>query len=153
MVGIVLYQPDIPQNVGAILRLCACLDARLHIIGPLGFAWDEKKLKRAGMDYIGMAEFERHDGWADFVQWKRQEMPSGRLVLFSTRGGKDYRDFHFVREDLLLFGQESGGVPDTVRRVADVTLMIPMRPGARSLNVGMSAAIALAQAKAQLEIK
>ncbi len=142
--NIALFQPDIPGNTGTILRTAACLDFRLHVIGPAGFDLSDRALKRAGMDYLEMAALTRHDDWTAFQNWRTSE--SHRLVLFTTSAAEDYRAFPYAPGDILLFGRESAGVPDLVHAAADARVLIPMAPGARSLNlavaVGMAAAVA-----------
>ncbi|HIJ61297.1 MAG TPA: tRNA (cytidine(34)-2'-O)-methyltransferase [Rhodospirillaceae bacterium] len=140
-----LYQPDIPQNVGAIIRLAACFGIPLEVIGPCGFLWDDRRLKRAGMDYLGLAEIRQNASWADFLA--RRE--PGRLILLTTAGDGRHVDFAFRPDDVLLFGRESAGVPAEVHDLADARLRIPLRPGARSLNLSISAAMALAEALRQ----
>ncbi len=142
--NIALFQPDIPGNTGTILRTAACLDFRLHVIGPAGFDLSDRALKRAGMDYLEMAALTRHDDWPAFEAWRKSERR--RLVLFTTKAAEDFRAFAHRSDDVLLFGRESAGVPDLVHAAADARLLIPMAPGARSLNlavaVGMAAAVA-----------
>lgn len=141
---IALFQPDIPGNTGTILRTAACLGFRLHVIGPAGFDLSDRALKRAGMDYLEMAALTRHDDWTAFEAWRQSERR--RLVLFTTKAAEDFRAFAYRSDDVLLFGRESAGVPDLVHEAADARLIIPMAPGARSLNlavaVGMAAAVA-----------
>lgn len=142
---VALYQPDIAGNAGTILRTAACLGFAVDIIGPAGFDISDRNLKRAGMDYLEMAVLTRHDDWAAFDAWRRNEQR--RLVLFTTKSAADYREFAYQPDDILLFGRESAGVPDLVHAAADAGVTIPMRPGARSLNlavaVGMAAAMAM----------
>lgn len=139
---IALYQPDIPGNTGAILRLGACLGLGIHIIGPPGFDLSDRALKRAGMDYIEMAAMTRHDGWEEFELWRRQE--GRRLVLMTTQSATPYIDGSaqtITDQDVVLFGRESAGVPPRVHDAADARLTIPMVEGRRSLNLAMSVAI------------
>ena len=144
---IALFQPDIPQNTGTILRLCACLDVEAHIIEPAGFPVSDRHFRRAGMDYLDEVSITRHDSWSKFEQWRRS---SGfRLVLFSTRGIGTYLDYRYNLADILLFGRESAGVTDEVDAAADARLVIPIKPGLRSLNVAMAAAMALGEALRQ----
>jgi tRNA (cytidine/uridine-2'-O-)-methyltransferase len=143
-----LYQPDIPGNTGTILRMAACLGITVDVIGPAGFDLSDRNLKRAGMDYLEMAALVRHDDWAAFGTWRKVE--SRRLVLFSTRAELSYYDFAFQKNDVLLFGRESAGVPDHVHEAADVRLIIPMPGGGRSLNVALAAAMAAGEALRQL---
>src|SRR5947209_14618063 len=144
---IALYQPDIPQNTGTILRLCACLNVEAHIIEPAGFPVSDRHFRRAGMDYLDQVSIVRHDSWSRFEQWRRGE--GLRLVLFSTKGAMPYLDFTYAASDILLFGRESAGVPDEVVTAADARLVIPIAPGLRSLNVAMAAAMALGEALRQ----
>src|SRR3954469_11535601 len=144
---IALFQPDIPQNTGTILRLCACLNVEVHIIEPAGFPISDRHFRRAGMDYLDQVAIIRHDSWSRFEQWRRDE--SLRLVLFSTKGALPYLDFQYAATDILLFGRESAGVPDEVVAAAEARLVIPIAPGLRSLNVAMAAAMALGEALRQ----
>jgi tRNA (cytidine/uridine-2'-O-)-methyltransferase len=142
-----LYQPDIPQNTGTILRLAACLGAEAHIIEPTGFPNSDRAFRRAGMDYLDLVTLRRHESWAAFETWRRSD--GLRLVLFTTGAEISYLDHLYRPEDILLFGRESSGVPDEVHRLADVRLKIPMRPGLRSINVAMAAAMGLGEAMRQ----
>ena len=143
-----LYQPDIPQNAGALMRLCACLGVALDIIEPCGFLLSDRNLRRAGMDYAQKAQIERHASWERFMA--ARAMPGqGRLVLLTTQAADPYMDFPFRPEDTLLVGRESAGVPPDVHRGADARLLIPMRPGFRSLNVAQAAAMVLGEALRQ----
>ena len=143
-----LFQPDIPQNVGAAMRLCACLGVRLDIIEPCGFPLSDKSLKRAAMDYDGAAEVCRHDGWESFTDGKAGDE---RLVLFTTKAAAPYTAFSFEASDILLFGRESAGAPDFVHEAADARLVIPLRPGLRSINMVTAAAMALGEALRQTD--
>ena len=144
---IALFQPDIPQNTGTILRLCACLDVAAHIIEPAGFPVSDRHFRRAGMDYLDHVTITRHDSWSKFEEWR---IGGGfRLVLFTTKGASSYLDYRYGRDDVLLFGRESAGVPDQVAAAADARLVIPIRPDLRSLNVAMAAAMALGEALRQ----
>ena len=142
-----LFQPDIPQNTGTILRLCACLDVGAHIIEPAGFPVSDRHFRRAGMDYLDLVTITRHDSWSAFEQWRSDR--AVRLILFTTRAGGSYLDYRYSEADMLLFGRESAGVPDDVAATADARLVIPIRPGLRSLNVAMAAAMALGEALRQ----
>jgi tRNA (cytidine/uridine-2'-O-)-methyltransferase len=144
---IALFQPDIPQNTGTILRLCACLDVAAHIIEPAGFATSDRVFRRAGMDYLDQVNLMRHDSWSKFEQWRRET--GSRLVLFSTKGADSYLDYRYKAADILLFGRESAGVTDEVVASADAQLVIPIKPGLRSLNVAVAAAMALGEAQRQ----
>jgi tRNA (cytidine/uridine-2'-O-)-methyltransferase len=139
-----LYQPDIPQNTGALLRLGACLGVPLDIIEPCGFALSDRQLRRAGMDYIDPEGYERHADWESF----RDRLP-GRLLLLTTAGDQPYQAFGYRAGDTLLLGRESAGVPQEVHETADERLVIPMRPGCRSLNVALAAAMVLGEALRQ----
>ncbi len=144
---IALFQPDIPPNTGTILRLCACLDVAAHIIEPAGFAISDRAFRRAGMDYLDQVRLTRHISWAKFEEWRRQR--GHRLLLFTTRGATSYLDFHYGASDILLFGRETVGVTDEVVAAADARLKIPIKPGLRSLNVAMAAAMAVGEALRQ----
>jgi len=147
---IALYQPEIPGNTGAILRLAACFSATVDIIRPIGFELSDKTLKRAGMDYLEIAAIREHADFAAFEAWR---LGAGRrLVLMTTKAETPYTAFSFRRDDILMFGRESAGVPEDVRALADAELRIPIRPEARSLNLGMSAAITLSEAARQLSL-
>jgi tRNA (cytidine/uridine-2'-O-)-methyltransferase len=147
MIRIALYQPDIAQNTGTILRLCACLGLEAHIIEPAGFPVSDRHFRRAGMDYLDQVAIVRHIDWAAFESWRREQ--AARLLLFTTAGTRSYLDQDFRGGDLLLFGRESAGVPEAVHAAADARLVIPIREGLRSLNVAMSAAIAAGEALRQ----
>ena len=143
-----LYQPDIPQNTGAMLRLAACFGLGVDVILPAGFIFDDKRMRRAGMDYIDQVEIVRHTAWNAYLESRNGT--EGKLVLLTTKGDRAYTDFTFSAEDTLLVGRESSGVPEDVAAAADARLVIPMRPGLRSLNVAMAAAIVTAEAMRQL---
>jgi tRNA (cytidine/uridine-2'-O-)-methyltransferase len=140
-----LYQPDIPQNTGTILRLAACLGVGVDVIGPTGFDMTDRALRRAGLDYLGHADITRHVSFEAFLAAPRP----GRLVLLTTHGATTHTAFPFAATDTLLLGRESAGVPDAVHDVADARVRIPVRPGLRSLNIAVAAAIALAEALRQ----
>jgi tRNA (cytidine/uridine-2'-O-)-methyltransferase len=144
-----LFQPDIPQNVGAAVRLTACLGVILEIIEPCAFPLSDRSLKRTALDYGDMARVRRRASWTDFLAADDRE--AGRLVLFTTRGGLGYTDFAFQPGDTLLFGRESAGVPDDVHARADARLVIPIRPETRSLNLVAAAAMALGEALRQTQ--
>ena len=144
---IALFQPDIPQNTGTILRLCACLDVEAHIIEPAGFPVSDRHFRRAGMDYLDQVTIVRHDSWPKFQQWRVEN--GLHLVLFTTKGARAYLDHRYSDTDILMFGRESAGVPDDVAAAADARLVIPVQPGLRSLNVAMAAAMALGEALRQ----
>ena len=144
---IALYQPDIAQNTGTILRLAACFGLEAHIVEPAGFPTSDRAFRRAGMDYLDRVQLVRHLSWAVFEQWRREHRL--RLVLFTTRAQRSYLDHRFAEDDVLLFGRESAGVPEEVHAAADARLIIPMRPGLRSLNVAMACAIVVGEALRQ----
>ncbi len=145
--GIALYQPDIPQNTGTILRLAACLGVPAHIIEPAGFPTSDRAFRRAGMDYLDRVTLVRHASFAAFEAWRQQRRY--RLILFTTAARTSYLDHSFQRDDLLLFGRELAGVPEAVHAVADARLRIPMQPGLRSINVAVAAAMGLGEALRQ----
>lgn len=144
---IALYQPDIPQNTGTILRLCACLGIEAHIIAPAGFPISDRAFRRAGMDYLEAVALVRHSSWQAFEAWRRAER--ARLLLFTTAATLSYLDHRYRADDVLLFGRESAGVPPEVHDAVDTRLLIPMRPGLRSLNVAVAAAMAAGEALRQ----
>jgi len=144
---IALFQPDIPQNTGTILRLCACLGLTGHIIEPAGFDTSDRRFRRAGMDYLDQVTLKRHDSWSKFEEWRNEA--GSRLVLFTTKAARSYLDFRYRSDDVLLFGRESAGVTDEVVAAADARVVIPIRPELRSLNVAMSAAMAVSEALRQ----
>lgn len=139
-----LYQPDIPQNAGSLMRLGACLDVGIDVIEPCGFLLSDRNFRRAGMDYLKSADIRRHPSWEQFRQGF-----GGRLILLTTRGIMAYTEFAFQASDTLLVGRESAGVPDEVHQAADARLVIPLKPGLRSLNVAQAAAMVLGEALRQ----
>ena len=145
--GIALYEPDIPQNAGTVLRLCACLGVEAHLIEPAGFPASDRAFRRAGMDYLDAVALVRHASWREFEAWRRRERH--RLVLFTTAATVSYLDYRFEPDDILLFGRESAGVPQDVHASADARLVIPLRPGLRSLNIAVAAAMAAGEALRQ----
>lgn len=147
MPRLAIYQPDIPQNTGTMLRLCACLGVAADIVDPAGFPWSEAAFRRAGMDYLEQVEITRH---ADFAAFDSARRAAGaRLVLLTTGGSVPHHDFAYREGDVLMVGRESAGVPDAVHAAADARIRIPMRAGLRSLNVALSAAIVLSEALRQ----
>ena len=144
---IALYEPDIPQNTGTILRLGACLGVAVHIVGPAAFPATEKAFRRAGLDYLDHVQVVNHVSFDTFENWRRQE--GRRVVLLSTKASLAHIDLAFRENDVLLCGRESSGVPEEVHRAADASVRIPMRTGLRSLNVAVSAAIVLGEALRQ----
>lgn len=141
-----LYEPDIPQNAGSLIRLGACLGVGIDLIEPCGFLLSDRGLKRAGMDYLKNADIHRHESWAGF---RDGLAPDQRLILLTTRGTMAYTDFVFSPGDTLLVGRESAGVPDEVHDRADARLTIPLLPGLRSLNVAQAAAMVMGEALRQ----
>ncbi|MCW8914896.1 MAG: tRNA (cytidine(34)-2'-O)-methyltransferase [Magnetovibrio sp.] len=146
--NLALFQPDIPQNTGTLLRMCACLDVDADIIEPCGFVFSDKHLKRSGMDYLDMARINRHVSWSAFRQQK-QDVDGGRLVLLTTKSDLSYTDFRFQPGDTLLLGSESTGAPDEVHVAVDARVTIPMAGDARSLNIAVAAAMVLGEALRQ----
>ena len=140
-----LFQPAIPQNVGACIRLSACFGVGLHVIEPAGFRFDDRALKRAALDYGPLGHMTRHPDWDAF----QRDRGPGRLVLFTTKGATPLDEFRFEADDTLLFGSETSGAPDFVHRVVDARVVIPIRAEARSLNLSVSAGIALWEALRQ----
>ncbi|ACK52684.1 tRNA/rRNA methyltransferase (SpoU) [Methylocella silvestris BL2] len=147
---VALYQPDIPQNAGTILRMCACLGLRAAIIEPAGFPVSDRHFRRAGMDYLDHVAIERHVSFAAFDAARRAE--GARLVLLSTKAALPYADFAFRAGDILLLGRESAGAPDEVHRSADARIIIPLADGMRSLNVAVAAAIVAGEAMRQIRL-
>ncbi len=142
---IALFEPEIAGNVGAVLRLCACMGAAVDLIEPMGFAWDDRRVRRTAMDYIDHVAVARHSGFDAF----RSTLTSQRLVLFTTKSQQSAYDFAFRADDVLLFGKESAGVPIEVAEACDARLRIPMRPQVRSMNLATSAALGLGEALRQ----
>ena len=146
-----LFEPDIPQNTGAILRLATCLGVAVDVIEPCGFVWSDRHLRRAGMDYLDHAQVTRHASWTAFLA--AHGAGDGRLLLLTTApAASRLHDFRFATTDTLLLGRESSGVTDAVRAAAYAALRIPMRPGARSLNVALAAALAMGEALRQTNL-
>jgi tRNA (cytidine/uridine-2'-O-)-methyltransferase len=143
-----LFQPDIAQNTGTMLRLCACLGTAAAIIEPAGFPTSDRHFRRAGMDYLDHVRIDRHVSWGAFEHWRAGARR--RLVLLTTKATQPCWDFAFSPGDILLVGRESLGVPEDVHAAADARITIPMQPGMRSLNVAVSAAIVLGEAARQL---
>ena len=145
--ALALYQPDIPQNCGTMLRLCACLGVEASIIEPAGFPVSDRHFRRSGMDYLDAVNVSRHVSWRAFEDWRA---PTGRrLVLLSTSAALPFTDFAFAPNDILMVGRESAGAPPEVHEAADARILIPIRPGMRSLNVAVCAAMALGEALRQ----
>lgn len=141
-----LFQPDIPQNAGTSMRLAACLNLCIDIVGPCGFVLDDRRLRRAGMDYLDHVEWRYYDSWSSF----RQQMAgSARLILLTTRASTPYTDFVFQPDDCLMVGRETTGVPQEVHDTADGRVVIPMQPPLRSLNVAVAASMVVGEALRQ----
>jgi len=150
-----LFQPDIPQNCGTMLRMCACLGVDAAIIEPAGFPVTDKHFRRAGMDYLDHVAIMRHISWASFEAWRTARASSGtprRLVLLSTKASQDYTAFRYEPGDILLVGRESAGVPEAVHEAADARVLIPLQPPLRSLNVAVAAAMVVGEALRQLKL-
>lgn len=145
MINIALYQPDIPQNVGAAMRLCACTGVPLDIIEPCGFPWDQKKIQRAGMDYMDIVDLRRHASWSQF----QGHYPESRLILMTTKTEQSYCDFEFKSGDILIAGRESAGVPEDVHDAVHHHVTIPMAGKARSMNVINATSMILGEALRQ----
>ena len=139
-----LYQPDIAQNCGSLLRLAACLGVAVDVIEPCGFVWSDRHLKRAGMDYLDAVDLTRHVSWEAFLAANES-----RLILLTTKGERRYEDFSYAAGDTLLLGRESAGAPSEVHEAAAARLRIPMRRGLRSINVALAGAMALGEALRQ----
>ena len=143
---IAMYQPDIPQNAGAMIRLCGCMDVPLHVIEPCGFLWHEKKIRTSAMDYYDKVSLTRHTSWESFLDYNQgRGEKSGRIVLMSTKGDAPHYEFSFRRGDILLAGRESSGVPEDVHARADARIFVPMAEGFRSLNIVNASAMILAE--------
>jgi tRNA (cytidine/uridine-2'-O-)-methyltransferase len=140
-----LFEPDIPQNAGALIRLGACLDVAVDIIGPCGFLLGDKGFRRAGMDYLERCEIRQHTSWRAYLEARGV----GRLVLLTSKAALSYTGFAFAADDTILLGRETAGVPDEVHAAADARLRIPLKPGLRSLNVAQAGAMALGEALRQ----
>lgn len=145
-----LYQPEIPQNTGTLMRLCACVGINLDIIHPCGFVFDDRRLRRAGMDYADIATVQHHMSWEVFYAWALKE--KYRLILLDAKAETSYTDFSFQKGDLFLMGQESCGVPEDVFHLIPQRLVIPMVPNCRSLNVSLAAAMVVGEALRQLNL-
>jgi tRNA (cytidine/uridine-2'-O-)-methyltransferase len=148
-VALALYQPDIANNTGTLIRLGACLDTTIHIIHPTGFVFSAKALARAGLDYIDHAAVVEHDSWARFDAWRRQA--GHRLVLLTTKGQQSAYEADYGSNDILMVGRESAGVPDAVAAACDLRVRIPMRQNLRSINVALAATLILGEAKRQTD--
>jgi tRNA (cytidine/uridine-2'-O-)-methyltransferase len=144
VIRLVLFQPDIPQNAGAMMRLAACMGVSLDLVEPCGFPLDDQRMRRAGMDYLEMLDIARHTSWDRF-----RTVKGGRLILLTTAADTVHADFKFQANDRIIVGRESAGVPPEVHDAADARIRIPMRAGIRSLNVAQAAAIGLCEALRQ----
>ena len=147
---IALFEPDIPQNTGNIFRLSACLGIPVDIIEPTGFIFDDKRFKRALMDYIKFINYKSHLDWKEFYQWSQEN--NFRLVLLTTKSKTNYTNFNFSELDIIIFGRESAGVPDYVHNQVHERLTIPMQKGLRSLNISSSVAMVMGEASRQLNL-
>ncbi len=143
---LVLFEPDIPQNTAALIRLAACLGVAIDVVEPCGFLWDDRRMRRVGMDYLAKATVVRHPSWSDF-----QKQAQNRLLLLTTNGTTAYAGFSFRCDDSLVVGRESAGVPEFVHDAVDARLRIPLQPGLRSLNVALAAAMVLGEALRQTQ--
>jgi len=148
MLHLAAYQPDIPQNSGALIRLCASLGTELHLIEPFGFVWDERKIRISAMDYYDLVKITRHSSWETFQEWAKER----RLILLTTKASIPYTEFHFQDEDILMLGRESAGVPDSVHEAIPHRIKIPMHRSTRSLNMAMAGAIILSEACRQTSL-
>lgn len=144
-----LFEPDIPGNAGTLLRTAACLGLPVDVIEPAGFLLTDRRLRRAGMDYLDRVALARHASWDAFLDTWNSGRETGRLVLLTTRGDTAYSDFRFERQDALVVGRETGGVPEEVHQAVDARLRVPMAPGMRSLNVAVAAAMVMGEALRQ----
>jgi tRNA (cytidine/uridine-2'-O-)-methyltransferase len=146
-----LFQPDIPQNTGTILRLAACLEVAVDLILPTGFDSSDRNLKRAGLDYLDRVTIQRHDDFAAFLAWRRETRPAARIVLATTHGATSHIKTAFRHDDILLLGRESAGAPDYVHTAADLRVRIPLTANVRSLNIAVAAAMLLGEALRQTD--
>lgn len=142
-----LYQPEIPQNTGTLMRTASCLDVGFDIIEPCGFVWNDQKLKRSGMDYMQHVDLQKHASWQDFLKFYQGR----RVILIDTHGKHNYLDFHFYPDDVLILGREADGVPQQVYDHCTDTIRISMNPERRSLNVAIAGGIVLGEALRQLK--
>ena len=148
-----LFQPDMPQNAGTMLRLGACVNVEVDIIEPCGFVFSEHALRRYGMDYLELVKYRRHNSWEDFLQYAKEHSDEyGRIVLLTTKSQIPYTEFEFRANDVLLLGRESAGVPESVHQTVDARLTIPMTEVARSINVAVSATMVLGEALRQTNL-
>ena len=147
---VALFEPDIPQNTGNIFRLGACLGIEVDIIEPTGYVFDDKRFKRSSMDYINHIKYKRHLDWEEFYKWSQKN--KFRLILITTKSNKKYIEYQFQKNDILLFGRESAGVPDFIHNIVNEQLTIPMVKKLRSINVSSAVAIVLGEACRQLNL-
>lgn len=143
--SLALFQPDIPQNLGAAMRLCACLGIQLHVIEPCGFPWKDQKIKKSAMDYKALIDIQRHESWDVFSQ----NTSGRRKILMTTKTDLSYTNFKFFPDDILLAGRESSGVPQEVHKASDAKITIPMKGQARSMNVINASSMILGEALRQ----
>ena len=148
-VALALYQPDIANNTGTLIRLGACLGTAIHIIHPTGFPFSPRTLARAGLDYLDHAAVVEHDSWTAFNAWRREQ--GHRLVLLTTKASQSAYALDYERNDILMVGRESAGVPESVAGACDLSIRIPMRPNLRSINVALAATLILGEAKRQTD--
>lgn len=148
MIELALYQPDIPQNTGTLLRLCACWGVKMHLIEPLGFVFNEHKMRRSGMDYIDHVDYTRHANFEAFKDYALQNQK--RLVLSTTKGATFMQNFEFTQNDIILMGRESAGVPDEIHEQSDARIRIAMKKDMRSLNMAVSASVMVSAAMLQM---
>lgn len=151
MIKLALYQPDIAGNVGTIMRTCACLDVELHIIEPCGFIFDMQKIRKAALDYIDYVKLVRHDSFEDFYENEIIKKPENRLVLLTTKTDNSYTDFKFEKNDILVLGRESAGVPQDIADKSHAKVKIMMSGKMRSINVAISGAMVLGEALRQVK--
>lgn len=151
MPRIALYQPDIAQNVGSFIRLCACLNLPLDIIEPCGFPFDMRRIKQSAMDYVEHVDLHRHSSWQAYLDYCQSEFPLARLCLLTTKASTFHHEVAYQKEDILLMGRESAGVPEDVHKRVDIRVKIPLAPHARSFNVVSAATIVIAEALNQTQ--
>ena len=144
---IALFEPDIPQNTGSLIRLSACLSTQLHIIEPCGFPLEDKRLRRVAMDYLDLAKLVKHSSWPRFLDFARAQ--KRRIILLSTKASENYTQFAFRSEDILLLGRETSGVPEAVHKAVDARVKIPLNGEARSLNMALATSMVLGEALRQ----
>ncbi len=149
--NLALFEPDIPQNTGTMMRMAACFGVAMDIIEPCGFALTDKNLRRAGMDYLDALDLTTHASWDEFLAARANNPNPGRLILLSTKGPTSYTDFAFSPTDTIMVGRESAGAPPNVHAASDAVLTVPMVTGARSLNVAVTAAMVLGEALRQTQ--